>query len=137
VLELALGEIQPHRSSARLRQGDRPLGGAATEFQDVLAVDVSQDLELRFRDLPDTPGHAATGREQDPVPLLVRIRGLVPGLTITKGVRSQGVGRGFLVAIHPGTLRPRRWRQLSATRTAGGTASMASGRRALACCVER
>ena len=58
VLQLAIGQVQPDRPRTTLRQGDRPLRRAATEFEDVLVADVAQDLELRLRDLRGPPGVA-------------------------------------------------------------------------------
>ena len=51
VLELTLGQVEPDRPGAALRQRDRPLRGPAAELEDVLALDVAQDVELGLGDL--------------------------------------------------------------------------------------
>lgn len=71
VLQLAIRQIETHRSGARLRQGDRPLGGAAAEFEDILVADIAKDAQVGFRDLPDAPRHPTARFEQRAVPVLV------------------------------------------------------------------
>ena len=46
VLELALGEVEPDRPRATLRQRDRPLRRPAAELEDVATLDLAEDPEL-------------------------------------------------------------------------------------------
>jgi hypothetical protein len=92
--ELALGQVKPDWPRASLDQSDRPLRRAAAQLEDVAARDLSQDVELRLGDLPDTPGHATTGGKLRAAVRLVGIRASVPGSAAGCGATRGGPAGG-------------------------------------------
>ncbi len=92
MLELLLGEVQPHRPRPGLRQRDGPLGRPAPELQDVEPFDLAEYLELALGDLPHPPAQASRGRQLRPVVALVGVAVGVPALAVGRGVLGQLVG---------------------------------------------
>jgi hypothetical protein len=78
VSELAFGEVEANRPGAGPGQVDRPLGGAAAQFEDVAAGDVAEHVQLRLGEVPGAPGLAVAG-ELLAVSCLVVIGVGVPG----------------------------------------------------------
>ena len=89
VLELGRGVVEPGHARAQRMQRDRPLRGAAAELEHVLAAHVPEDPQLGLRQLPDTPGSAARGRQLRPVLGLVVARVRVPQLPVAGRVRRE------------------------------------------------
>src|SRR5919109_4783725 len=83
VLQLPRRVVQPDRARPSLGEQDRPLRSAAPELEYVLARDVSENLQLRLRRLPDAPARLRLVDEVA-VPLLVIVARPVPVRPVTE-----------------------------------------------------
>src|SRR5919108_5453172 len=77
VLQLPRRVVQPDRPSPSLGEQDRPLRSATPELEDLLASDVSQNLQLGLRRLPDAPPRLGPVDEVA-MPVLVPVARPVP-----------------------------------------------------------
>ena len=95
MLQLLLGQVDPHRPRSGLGQRDGPLRRSAAELEDVQALDVAEDLQLPFGHLPHAPAGPARGGQ---------LRSVVGLVGVAVGVPAFAVGRrviGELVWVQP------------------------------------
>ena len=90
VLELLRGQVQSDRPRPQPGERDRPLRRAAAELEHVLPGHVSEDLQLRLRDLPHAPREARILGQLLGVTLLVRVALALPVGAVLIDVVGQG-----------------------------------------------
>ncbi len=82
--QLVLGEIKRHRLGAGLGQSDRPLGGAASQLEDVAAFHLAEDSQLALGHLPYSPGQAPRSGQLRAVVGLIGVAVGVPALPVAR-----------------------------------------------------
>src|SRR5271165_4656188 len=89
MVQLALGEVKTYRTGTLLGKRDRPTGRAAAQFQDIAAGYLSEYMQLRFRDAPQTPGRSQLSGERFGMLPLIFVALVVPHLQILEFITGR------------------------------------------------